>query len=278
MAPGQLRTCSESSPLPRPRKRLGQHFLRDRSLLSRIVAAADLSPEDTVLEIGPGTGALTYALAGAAGQVVAVELDDTLFDVLDERYRMNAHVEIVHGNALAFDPCDRFEGSYKVVANIPYYITGPILRHFLESSCPPELLVLMVQREVAERIAAPPGELSLLGVSVQRFAEASIVLRVPAGAFHPRPKVDSAVVRLVPHRERRWLSNSDDFFAVARAGFGLRRKQLINSLAHGLSIDRARANALLASAGIEPARRAETLSLAEWDRLVAAWEAQKAVS
>jgi 16S rRNA (adenine1518-N6/adenine1519-N6)-dimethyltransferase len=275
MASGQSRTSADSSSLLRPRKRLGQHYLRDRALLARIVAAADLSSQDTVLEIGPGTGALTEALAGAAGQVAAVELDDTLFSLLSERFHENSRIQLVHANALDFDPCEGLEGPYKVVANIPYYITGPILRHFLESKCPPELLVLMVQREVAERIAAAPGALSLLGVSVQRFADASIVLRVPAGAFHPRPKVDSAVVRLLPHRGRRWVSSSVDFFAVARSGFGLRRKQLVNSLAHGLSLDRAGVSALLAAAGIEPARRAETLSLEEWDRLAAAWEAHK---
>jgi 16S rRNA (adenine1518-N6/adenine1519-N6)-dimethyltransferase len=266
--PGGSRAPSPGDPvLPRPRKRLGQNFLRDRAFLARILAAGAVGPDDEILEIGPGTGVLTDALAAAAGKVVAVELDDALYDLLAARYANDEQVQIVHANALGFDPCAHFPGPYKLIANIPYYITGPLLRHFLEARCRPELIVMMVQREVADRITAGPGALSLLGVSVQRYAGARTICRVPAGAFYPRPKVDSAIVRLVPYQDERWEAPDDDFFTVARAGFGLRRKQMANALGHGLGLDRAATLDLLAAAGIEPARRAETLSLAEWDRL-----------
>jgi 16S rRNA (adenine1518-N6/adenine1519-N6)-dimethyltransferase len=274
MPAGSSRPTDAAPELPRPRKRLGQSFLRDRSVLARILAAGDLSPRDEVLEIGPGRGILTEALAGAAGKVVAVELDDALVVLLRERFAAVSNVEIVPGNALDLDPCRYFDGPYKLIANIPYYITGPILRHYLEASCPPSLLVLMLQREVAERITAAPGALSLLGVSVQRYTQPAIVSRVPAGAFRPRPKVDSAIVRLVPKPDRRWLASRDAFFTVARAGFGLRRKQLANALAHGLSLDRAQVLDLLSTAGIDATRRAETLTLDEWDRLAATWAAR----
>jgi 16S rRNA (adenine1518-N6/adenine1519-N6)-dimethyltransferase len=255
MPAGSSRPTDAAPELPRPRKRLGQSFLRDRSVLARILAAGDLSPRDEVLEIGPGRGILTEALAGAAGKVVAVELDDALVVLLRERFAAVSNVEIVPGNALDLDPCRYFDGSYKLIANIPYYITGPILRHYLEASCPPSLLVLMLQREVAERITAAPGALSLLGVSVQRYTQ-------------------PAIVRLVPKADRRWLASRDAFFTVARAGFGLRRKQLANALAHGLSLDRAQVLDLLSTAGIDATRRAETLTLDEWDRLAATWAAR----
>lgn len=270
------RSSLPSGALPRPRKRLGQNFLRDRAFLARIIEAGELSPRDEVLEVGPGTGALTEALAAAAARVVAVELDDSLFALLIRHFGGTPNVEVIHGDALRVNPCDVFAGSYKLIANIPYYITGPLLRHFLEARCQPDVLVLMLQREVAQRIAASPGDLSLLGVSVQRYADPHIICRVPAGAFYPRPKVDSAIVRLTPHRNRIWLSAADDFFAVARAGFGLRRKQLVNALAHGLAVSREAASLLLADAGVAPSRRAETLSLEEWDRLASAWAGRKA--
>lgn len=254
-----------------PKKSLGQNFLRDRSYLARILAAAEIGPGDDVLEIGAGTGILTEALAGQARRVVAIELDDGLYGMLSEQFQGASQVTIWHGDALTFDPCAHFEGRYKLIANIPYYITGPLLRRFLEADCPPHLLVLMVQREVAERMAAAPPHLSLLGVSVQYYAGVKIVARVPAGAFYPVPRVDSAIVRLAPHRRATHDPAQQAFFAVARAGFGTRRKQLINALGHGLAIPREAAASLLDCAGVEAGRRAETLSIGEWERLAACW-------
>ena len=255
----------------KPRKSLGQNFLRDRSYLERILAAGAIESCDTVLEIGAGTGVLTRALAAQARRVVAVELDDSLVILLRTEFESVRNVEIWHGSALDFDPCGHLREGYKLVGNIPYYITGPIIRRYLEASCPPRCLVLMVQREVAERIVAAPGSLSLLGVSVQFYASAEIVARVPSRAFFPRPKVDSAILRLTPHPSTAASPLREAFFAVARAGFGMRRKQLVNSLSSGLSLSRDAGQDLLASAGIDEKRRAETLSVAEWMELAQHW-------
>jgi len=254
----------------RPRKRLGQNFLRDRRFLQRIVEAAEIGPQDEVLEIGAGTGVLTESVATKAGRVVAVELDDSLFELLQREFADVSRVRILHANALDVDPCDLFEGGYKLVGNIPYYITGPILRHFLEARCGPDVLVLMMQREVAQRVAATPGNLSLLGVSVQYYGRPEIVTRVPAGAFFPVPRVDSALVRIRPHALGP-TPESDCFFQVARAGFGTRRKQLGNALAHGLGVPRATAHGLLRAAGVDESRRAESLELQEWHALAHVW-------
>lgn len=251
----------------RPRKHLGQNFLRDRTFLRKILDAADLQPSDSVLEIGAGTGALTREIAASAGRLVAIELDDALVALLTAEFAAVPSVSVRHGNALDFDPCDAFSGPYKLLGNIPYYITGPILRHYLESPCVPSVIVLMVQREVAERMAAAPGELSLLGVSVQFYAHPQIVARVPRGAFYPPPKVESAIVRLTPHPPPVPPERRDRFFALARAGFGTRRKTLANALSIGLGVPRDEVRRLLAAAGIDERRRAETLDLAEWARL-----------
>lgn len=255
----------------RPRKRLGQSFLQDRRVLTTIVEAAELEATDEVLEVGPGTGVLTTVLAERARRVVAVELDDDLYALLMDQFGATSGVELLHANALGIVPGSQFAGEYKVVANIPYYITGPLLRHFLESTRPPRLMVLMVQRDVAERIVAKPGDLSLLGVSVQYYAHPEIIARVPAGAFYPRPRVESAILRLAPFPERPAESEREDFFAVARAGFGVRRKQLVNALQNGLRLSRPRAVALLQESSITASRRAETLTIEEWRRLGSAY-------
>lgn len=257
-----------------PKQSLGQNFLYDEGLLGRIVAAAELSPGDAVLEVGPGLGALTRQLAQVAGRVVAVELDDRLLPVL--RYELSpfSHVAIVHADILSFDPAAWFDAPFVVVANVPYYITGAILRHLLEGRPRPRRLVLTVQREVAERLAATPPKMSLLAVSVQYFARPEIVARIPAGAFYPPPKVDSAILRLRPWQQPPVDAPDEEaFFAVARAGFGQRRKQLRNSLRANLNLSQELTDALLHQAGIDPQRRAETLELAEWARLAHAWRA-----
>ncbi|MDH7484817.1 MAG: 16S rRNA (adenine(1518)-N(6)/adenine(1519)-N(6))-dimethyltransferase RsmA [Anaerolineae bacterium] len=269
----------------RPRKGLGQHFLVSEAHLRGIVAAAELAPDDMVLEIGPGLGTLTARLAAQAGHVVAVELDEQLIPILQRTLAGHANVTIVHGDILQLQPSDlvsrctlQVSGpletrnanpeTYKVVANLPYYITSAVLRHLLEAEPPPHLLVLTVQQEVAERICAAPPEMSLLAVSVQFYAEPELVQRIPAGAFYPRPKVDSGVVRLrLRPQPAAAVGDVERFFEIVRAGFGQRRKQLRNALAHGLGQPAAEVAAALERAGIEPRRRAETLTLTEWGQV-----------
>jgi 16S rRNA (adenine1518-N6/adenine1519-N6)-dimethyltransferase len=268
----------------RPRKGLGQHFLVDRAALARIVGAAALSASDTVLEVGPGPGLLTAALAERAGRVVAVELDSDLATVLRGLFALRPNVEIVAADILRVDPATlvgvagsvtgRVAG-YQVVANLPYHITSAVLRHLLEARARPERLVVMVQKEVAERILAQPGQLSVLAVSVQLYAAPSLVTLVPASAFYPAPKVDSAVLRLDVHPEPPAdVTDLDAFFEVVRAGFGQKRKQLKNSLAAGLGLDAPTTAALLSAAHVDGTRRAETLALPEWAALAQAWLAR----
>lgn len=263
------------------KKSLGQNLLIDGSHLARIADAANLDPSDTVLEIGPGLGALTHHLAQRAGRVIAVELDQRFIPILREQFAGQPRVSFVHGDILALNPADlvranapRNAGSdpdaqpYKVVANLPYYITSAVIRRLLETGRPPAMAVLLVQREVAQRIAAQPGGMSLLAVSVQFYARPQVLHTVPAGAFLPRPKVDSALLRL-DLRPQPAVPDVDPahFFRLARAGFGQRRKQLRNSLSAGLSSPKEDANRWLRAASIDPSRRAETLSLQEWGNL-----------
>jgi 16S rRNA (adenine1518-N6/adenine1519-N6)-dimethyltransferase len=256
----------------RPRKGLGQHFLTDRTVPPRIADAAGLQPDDRVVEVGPGLGVLTDELARRLdprqGRLVAVELDDKLLPLLRERFSGRPQVEFVHGDVLEIPPPDLAGGRpYKLVANLPYYITSAVLRHFLEFEARPERLVVMVQREVAERMAAAPPEMSLLAVAVQFYGRPRVMFRVPPGAFHPPPKVDSAVVRIdvYPENERPVAVRSEEsFFRVARAGFGQKRKQIANTLASGLDLPKHLVIDRLKQARVEPTRRAETLTLAEW--------------
>jgi 16S rRNA (adenine1518-N6/adenine1519-N6)-dimethyltransferase len=221
------------------------------------------------LEIGPGLGSLTRYLAAAARRVVAVELDAALIPLLEETASPFGNIEIVHGNILNLDPAALMGGEpYYVAANIPYNITSAIIRHLLEASVRPLRLALTVQKEVAERICAGPGDLSLLALSVQVYGHPSIAARIPAGAFYPSPKVDSAVVRVDLYPEPCIPADRlEVFFRLIKAGFSQKRKTLRNSLAGGLGWPPARAEELLRTAGIDPMRRAETLDLEEWRRL-----------
>ena len=240
----------------RPNKSFGQNFLIDRSVLAKIVEAAEISATDEILEVGAGTGVLTRELAKNARRVVAVELERDMLALLAR-------------NLLFVDPVEVFgEVPYKLVANLPYYITAPTFRHFLESANPPRLLVVMVQEEVAERIVAEPGDLSLLAVSIQFYGRPHIIARVPAGAFYPAPKVNSAILRVEIKSEAPLTPNErDSFFRVVQAGFSERRKQLHNSLTHGLHRKNEDIRAWLTAANIDTSRRAETLSIEEWLRL-----------
>jgi len=255
----------------RPNKRLGQSFLADPAVLQRIADAADLRPDDAVVEVGAGLGTLTRLLAERAGRVLAVEIDDGLLKVLREQMAGLANVQIVPGDILRVQPFGLTPRGYKVLGNLPYYITSAILRRFLEQEPRPSLMVTTVQQEVAERIVAGPGEMSLLAVSVQFYGKPRIVSRIPAGAFYPPPEVDSAVLR-IDVLEQPAVPGVDEkaFFRAVRAGFGQKRKTLRNSLRAGLVLDAGQVVAALTRAGVDPERRAETLSLAEWGAVVQA--------
>jgi 16S rRNA (adenine1518-N6/adenine1519-N6)-dimethyltransferase len=262
----------------RPRKGLGQNFLVDSFHLEKIIEAADLSPEDTVLEIGPGPGTLTRFLTEAAGQVIAVELDPHMVNLLQNEYGNHSNLSIIEADILKTDVSQLITASlfaphpssFKVVANLPYYITSAVMRHLLESTPRPQRIVVTVQKEVAQRIVAQPGKMSILAVSVQFYGQPTLVHRIPAGAFYPPPKVDSAVVCIdtfdqLPVR----TDDIDYFFRVVKAGFSQKRKQLKNSLSGGLQQSMPDVVSALQRAEIDPSRRAETLSLAEWGRLAA---------
>ena len=252
------------------KKSLGQNFLSDPVVLMRIVNAAELPADAEVLEVGPGLGSLTRYLALAARRVVAVELDPNLIPILEDVVGGLGSVEVVHGDMLKLDPGLLMgKDGYFVVANIPYYITSALIRHLLEASVRPQRIALTIQREVADRICAGPGDLSLLALSVQVYGRASIAARIPAGAFYPPPKVDSAVVRVDLYPQPRiHPERLGDFFHLIKAGFCQKRKTLRNALSAGLSWKPAQTEALLHAARIDPMRRAETLALEEWESLV----------
>ena len=260
----------------RPKKRLGQHFLVDEAILNTILVAAELSSEDIVIEIGPGLGVLTAELARRAGKVIAVELDTKLASLLKRKLASVPNVNVINADILKVSPSQLLEtkGDYKVVANLPYYITSPILRHFVEASPKPSLMVVMVQKEVGNAIVAGPGEMSLLAVSLQVYSKPKIVSYVSSQSFYPPPKVDSAIVRfdLLPQPAVK-VADINGFFQVVKCGFSSPRKQLHNSLAQGMGVKPAEVAPLLERAGIESQRRAETLSLEEWARLYEVWAA-----
>ena len=261
----------------RPRKSLGQHFLADGRIAGRILDAALLAPEDVVVEIGPGRGALTRRLAPRVARVVAVELDRALADQLPERLGRPDNLTVLHEDARTVEPgvFEELGGDYKVVANLPYYAANPIVRRFLEFDCPPSLLVVMVQREVADAMTASPGRMSLLSVATQFYCEATRICAVPASSFRPAPKVSSAVVRLT-RRPMVALDKAsvDLFFDLVRAGFRAPRKQLRNSLCQALKMDPPWVSRVLEQAGVDGARRAETLTLEEWVTLYRVYSAE----
>ena len=268
----------------RPRKGLGQHFLVNRGVLRQILDAAEVTMDDIVIEVGPGTGVLTRELSNRAGVLIAIELDRDLAARLRAELGDRPGVHILQGDILHWPPAAlltestgaRLEGgprrgqgqSYKVVANLPYYITAPVLRHFLAGEPAPSRMVAMVQYEVARSLVAGPGEMSLLAVAVQFYGKPEIVASVSPGSFRPPPKVRSAILRIDTYtRPPVNVSNHRLFFDTVRAGFSSRRKQLHNALAQGLAISAAKAALFLHQADIDPQRRAQTLTLEEWARL-----------
>jgi 16S rRNA (adenine1518-N6/adenine1519-N6)-dimethyltransferase len=259
------------------KKRLGQHFLIDDAVLEKILSAAALTPDDTVIEVGPGLGLMTQELARRAGWVIAIELDNKLAAMLQENLQAE-NVVVLNKDVLGTDPAKLLKGaaphfppqlhSYKVVANLPYYITSPVLRHFLEAPVKPETMVVMVQKEVAETIAAGVGDRSVLSVAVQFYGKPNIVVDVPAASFYPPPEVDSAVVKIDIYKKPPVaVDNVAGFFKLVRAGFTAARKQVANSLAQGLGLPKEDVLNLLKKTKIDPQRRAETFTLEEWAAL-----------
>ncbi len=253
----------------RPRHRLGQNFLQDSGALEQITAAAEISPDDSVLEIGCGFGGLTRYLARQAANVVAIEVDSRLAEIAKDYLRLCRNVQLVCGDVLKLDLSRTgLPPGYITAANIPYYVTSPIMRHLLELNPQPRRIVLTVQEEVAERICAGPPQMGLLSLSVQVYGTTEIVGRIPARSFFPVPKVDSAVIRVEAYKSPRiGPSLIPVLFRIAKAGFLHRRKTLRNSISSGLGISLTEASSLLLTADIDPQRRAQTLSLDEWEAL-----------
>lgn len=252
-----------------PKKSLGQHWLRDRLVLEHIADCADISEDDTVLEIGPGLGTLTSELLRRAKKVIAVEFDADLARKLPAQFP-GKNLEVINEDILSFD-LTQLPAGYKVVANVPYYITSKIVQLLMTSSNKPAVAVLLVQKEVAQRIAAEPGDMSILAVSAQLYADAYLGDIVPAELFTPPPKVDSQVV-VLKARNRVLVALEEEklFFRVVKAGFSAKRKKLRSALAGGLGIAKSEAELLLKSADIDPEARAEALSLEQWRRLMLA--------
>lgn len=257
------------------KKSLGQNFLKDEAVLQRIIGDANLSSEDTVIEIGPGQGALTELLAKVCKKVIAVELDDRLILILQEKFSKQENVEIIHNDILKINlpglvtSCQLPVTGYKVVANIPYYITAPIVRLLLETKYPPREIFLMVQKEVAERISAKAGAMSILAVSVQYYAKAEYLFTVPKTAFDPVPKVDSAIIRIARNAENATLNAEETkkFFRIVKTGFSAKRKTLVNNLANGLQLDKNLVEQKMIALGFSGNTRAQELEVKDWEKL-----------
>lgn len=255
-------------------KRLGQNFLVNMQALNNITRAAELSKQDHVLEIGPGLGILTEQLCLHAKEVTAIELDDSIIPALKKNLGANTNVEIIRQDALQTRLPHH---PYKLVANIPYYITSPILNHFLQPQTPeqlrPSLIVLLVQKEVAQKICAGDGDQSVLSLQVQAFGKPEIVCLVGKNSFFPQPKVDSAVLKIVTFPTPR-IGDNKTFFHLIKTAFGQKRKTLGNSLKELLSTKGKNGGDLLKQAGIDAQRRPQTLSLEEWQKLVEVFSSQ----
>lgn len=274
-----------------PKKSLGQHWLHDDASLSAMVEAGEVRPTDTVVEVGPGLGTLTKKLVAQAEQVIAIELDPVLaanlqYNICRRHPELDSgskevspwipdqvrndktpNLTVVHENVLEFD-FSKIKSGYKVVANIPYYLTSNLIRTLLEASNPPSVMALLAQKEVAERIVAKPGQMSILSVSVQFYADAKLLQVVPAELFTPPPKVDSQIIQIKRHNKPLFTDvDVDQFFKVVKAGFSEKRKKLRSSLSGALKISKDEVDSWLKQAGINPDARAQELTLNDWHKL-----------
>ncbi len=260
-------------------KSLGQNFITDPTVIEDILEGCGAGPEDLVIEIGPGIGVLTDAAARAAARVVAIEIDDKLIPILEKTLAQHDNVRIVHRDVLKTDineiireerDAGNFTGDVKVIGNLPYYITTPIIMKLLEEGVEAESITIMMQKEVADRIKAGPGTKAYgaLSVAVQYYCDIDLVVKVPKEVFVPRPKVDSAVLKLTIREEKPvTLKDESTFFACVRGGFGQRRKTLANSITGVCGLTKQSAREVLEAAGIDPGRRAETLDMEEFGRI-----------
>ncbi len=246
----------------KPKKSLGQHWLRDQESLDAVVEMAGITSSDTVVEVGPGLGFLTDKLCAAAERVVAVEFDHDLAIDLPKRVSRN-NLSVIEADILDFDYASQPSG-YKLVGNIPYYLTSHLLRVALEHANKPTVIVFLIQKEVAERLAATPGSMSILAVTAQYYASVTLGPLVPADLFEPPPKVDSQIIALHVRSQPLFDVPVDRFFRLVKAGFGEKRKTLRNSLSGGLALDKAVIEQRLAKAGVSPQARAQELSMDDW--------------
>jgi len=260
----------------RPSKKMGQSFLINKSALKKIVETAQLTPQDIILEIGPGIGTLTKELAEKAKKVIAIEKDGKMVEILKKTLENCRNVKIIHNDILKISnfKCSLRDAlrvkqisNYKVVANIPYYLTSPLIRKCLESEKKPDEMILMVQKEVAQRICSKPPDMSLLSVSVQFYAQAKIFAYISKECFWPRPKVESAIIKISNIKNQKSKIFIEKFFKVVRAGFSHPRKQLANNLSKSLEKDKNEINLWLLKNNIDPKRRAETLGIEDWINL-----------
>jgi len=247
----------------RPSKGFGQNFLIDKDVLKKIIQAAEISPKEVVLEIGPGVGNLTQELAKKAKKVIAIEKDPKMVEILKENLKNFNNIEAIQGDILKIENRELKIRNYKIVANLPYYIVSPVTRKFLDSEFSPREMILMVQKEVAQRICAKPPDMSLLAVSVQLYAKPEIIFYVPKESFWPQPKVDSAVIKLKVKNEGMKI-NKNLFFKIAKAGFSQPRKQILNNLSKELKSDKEEVRFWLLKNNVQPSRRAETLKVEDW--------------
>jgi 16S rRNA (adenine1518-N6/adenine1519-N6)-dimethyltransferase len=250
-----------------PTKSRGQNFLFDANIIDKIINSSNLSQNDTVLEIGPGLGVLTERLVEQAGQVRAVELDKKILEFLRSRYKKTKNIEIIEGDILRLDINTlNIPDNYKIVANLPYNITSNFIRKFLEASHPPTEMVIMVQREVAQRMVEQ-SKMSLLSLAVQFYANVDILFEVSRNSFWPSPKVDSAIVRIVMKKDLPY-ADPKEFFRIIKMGFAAKRKQLQNNLAGGLGISKGQAVEILVKSGLNEKVRAQDLSIDDWIMII----------
>ena len=249
-----------------PLKRFGQNFLIDQSAIKKIIDAANVNSEDIILEIGPGTGVLTQELAKRAKKVIAIEKDIKMIEILRETLKEFSNIDLMQGDALKMAN-NQLISPYKVIGNLPFYLTAPLIRQFLEKENPPREMTLIVQKEVGQRICAKPPKMSILAVSVQLYAHPRIISYISKKSFWPSPKVDSAIIKISITDSNQEI-DKDLFFKIVKAGFSQPRKQLINNLSKGLGMERAKAEKWLLRNEIEPSQRAETLKIEDWLKLL----------